>query len=236
MIKLSNFIEKNAPRSRILLLVLLDLLAVVISGFLALYIRYDFKFAYMDTQFLYNELYTLPIHLIVTLVLFVLFKLYRSVWRFASATEFINVLGACTGAIALECIYMNVLDRYLPISYYLLKYVILLALVVMIRFTYRFARLVQGIRTGKSNDKKHTMVVGGGEAGAMIIKELQSSRYLDQKVCCIIDDNKEKHGKFIRGIQIVGGRDSIGYFAHEYEIDEIIVAMPSVAKSEVRDI
>lgn len=234
--KLSDFIEKNAPRNRIALLVLLDLLAVAISGFLALYIRYDFQFVHMDMQFMYNELYTLPLHMIVTLILFVVFKLYQSVWRFASATEFLNVVGACTASIALECIYMNLLDRYLPVSYYLLKYVLLLVVVTAIRFTYRFVRLVQETRVGKADDRKRTMIIGGGEAGAIIIKELQSSRYLDQQVCCIIDDNAEKHGKYIRGIKIVGGRDSITYFAHEYQIDEIIVAMPSVAKSEIRDI
>ena len=234
--KLGDFIEKKAPVNRLALLVFLDTLVIAISGFLALYIRFDFKFENMDMTFVERELYSLPLHLLVTLVLFVLFRLYRSVWRFASATEFLNVVGACTVSIILEAMYMSMLEQYMPISYYLLKYVILMAAVTAIRFMYRFARMLQDIRTGKRENRKRTMIIGGGEAGSMIIKELQSSRYLDQQVCCIIDDDEEKHGKYIRGIQIVGGRDAIVHFAREYKIDEIIIAMPSVEKSETRNI
>lgn len=234
--KLGDYIEKKAPRSRLALLVLLDTLVVVMSGFLALYIRYDFKFQNMDMSFMKTELRTLPMHILVTLAVFILFKLYRSVWRFASATEFLNVVGACTTSVVLECIYMSAFKLYMPVSYYLLKYVILLAAVTCIRFMYRFIRLVQELRSERKTDRKRLMIVGGGEAGAMIIKELQGSRYLDQQVCCIIDDDKTKHGKYIRGIQVVGGRENIVQAAHEYNIDEIIIAMPSAEKVEQRDI
>ena len=234
--KLGDFIEKRAPLSRIALLVMLDILAITVSGFCALYIRFDFAFKNMEMQFLERELRMLPVHILVTMVLFVLFKLYRSVWRFASARELVNVICACTASMAVSTIYMSVLHFTMPMSYYLMKYVILLTLVTAIRFTYRFARLVQEMRGGKTADRKRLMIVGGGEAGAMIIKELQSSSYLDQQVCCIIDDNEAKHGKYIRGIEIVGGRDSILKFVREYQIDEIIVAMPSVDKGEIRNI
>lgn len=234
--KLGNFIEKRAPRNRLALLVLLDSLVVVISGFLALYVRFDFKFQNMDMTFMKTELKSLPLHILVTLALFIVFKLYRSVWRFASATEFLNIVGACTASMIATSIYMNVLGWNMPTSYYLLKYVMLLAAVTGIRFMYRFLRMVQELRSGRKTNRKRLMIVGGGEAGAMIIKELQSSRYLDQQVCCIIDDDITKHGKYIRGVQIVGGREDIVRVAHEYNIDEIIIAMPSVEKSETRDI
>lgn len=234
--KLGDYVEKKAPMNRLALLVLLDVLVVAMSGFLALYIRFDFKFQNMDMRFMKTELTTLPLHILITLALFVLFKLYRSVWRFASATEFINVVGACTTSIVAEYVYMFALKMYMPVSYYLLKYVILLAAVTSIRFMYRFLRLVQELRSGRKTDRKRLMIVGGGEAGAIIIKELQGSRYLDQKVCCIIDDDVTKHGKYIRGVQIVGGREDIVRVANEYNIDEIIIAMPSVEKSETRNI
>ena len=234
--KLGNFIEKRAPRNRLALLMLLDVLVVAVSGFLALYIRFDFKFQNMDMTFMKTELKSLPLHILVTLALFIVFKLYRSVWRFASATEFLNIVGACTASMIATSIYMNVLSWNMPTSYYLLKYVMLLAAVTGIRFMYRFLRMVQELRSGRKTNRKRLMIVGGGEAGAMIIKELQGSRYLDQQVCCIIDDDVTKHGKYIRGVQIVGGREDIVKVAHEYNIDEIIVAMPSVEKSETRDI
>ena len=234
--KLGDFVERKAPMNRLALLVLLDTLVIGLAGFLALYIRFDFKFQNMDMSFMKTELKSLPIHILVTLALFVLFKLYRSVWRFASTAEFLNIVGACTTSMIAESAYMDVLNLRMPVSYYLLKYVILLAAVTGIRFMYRFLRLVQELRSGRKADRKRLMIIGGGEAGAMIIKELQGSRYLDQQVCCIIDDDVTKHGKYIRGVQIVGGREDIVKVAHEYNIDEIIVAMPSVEKSETRDI
>ena len=96
--KLEDFIEKNAPTNRIALLVLLDTLVVAVSGFFALYIRFDYQFRTMDMQYMERELYCLPIHILVSLVIFALFKLYRSVWRFASVHEFLNICGACGSA------------------------------------------------------------------------------------------------------------------------------------------
>ena len=234
--KLGDFIEKKAPRNRLALLVLLDTFIIIVSGFFALYVRFDFKFQNMDMTFMKTELKSLPLHILVTLALFIVFKLYRSVWRFASATEFLNIVGACTASMIATSIYMNVLGWNMPTSYYLLKYVMLLAAVTGIRFMYRFLRMVQELRSGRKTNRKRLMIVGGGEAGAMIIKELQGSRYLDQQVCCIIDDDVSKHGKYIRGVQIVGAREDIVRVAREFQIDEIIIAMPSVEKSETRNI
>ena len=101
---------------------------------------------------------------------------------------------------------------------------------------YRFLRMVQELRSGRKTNRKRLMIVGGGEAGAMIIKELQGSRYLDQQVCCIIDDDVSKHGKYIRGVEIVVAREDIVRVAREFQIDEIIIAMPSAEKAKRRDI
>jgi FlaA1/EpsC-like NDP-sugar epimerase len=234
---LESFVEKNAPKNRIVLLAILDILIIMISGFLALYIRFDFSFGKMDMQYVDHELYYLPINLIVTIILFILFKLYRSVWRFASTTELLNVIGACSGSILLQIIGMTILKMRMPVSYYLMKYVILIGGIGSLRFGYRILRMIQEKRTGFQKDsRKNTMVVGAGEAGAMIIKEFQNSRYLDQKVCCVIDDNAAKHGKYLRGVKIMGGRDDIRYLAHELEIDEIVVAMPSASQKDVKEI
>ncbi len=234
---LESFVEKNAPRNRIALLVVIDVILIALSGFLALYIRYDFRFSNMDMQYVDYEIFCLPLNLAVTLLIFVLFRLYRSVWRFASTTELLNVIGACTTSMVIQVVVMSVLRMRMPVSYYLMKYVLLMMGVGILRFTYRILRMLQERRIGERNDaRKRTMIVGGGEAGAMIIKELQNSRYLDQCVCCVVDDNVAKQGKYIRGIKIMGGRDDIPRLAHEYHIDEIIVAMPSTPQSEIREI
>ena len=181
---LESFVEKNAPRNRIALLVVIDVILIALSGFLALYIRYDFRFSNMDMQYVDYEIFCLPLNLAVTLLIFALFRLYRSVWRFASTTELLNVIGACTTSMVIQVVVMSVLRMRMPVSYYLMKYVLLMMGVGILRFTYRILRMLQERRIGERNDaRKRTMIVGGGEAGAMIIKELQNSRYLDQCVC-----------------------------------------------------
>ena len=126
----------------------------------------------------------------------------------------------------------------MPVSYYLMKYVILIIGVGLVRFAYRILRMLQERRLfGRERDlRKNTMIVGGGEAGAMIIKEFQNSSYLNQRISCVIDDNASKQGKYLRGIKIMGGREDIVRLAEELKIDEIIVAMPSAPQSEIRDI
>lgn len=232
-----SLIEKNAPKNRIVLLVILDLLIITVSGFLALYIRFDFQFSKMEMMYVDRELKYLPLSLTITLLLFVLFKLYRSVWRFASANEFLNVISACSASILIQIVIMSFMKMRMPVSYYLMKYVILIVGVGSLRFAYRILRMIQEKRMGLRKDsRRNTMVVGAGEAGAMIIKEFQNSRYLDQKVCCVIDDNEAKQGKYIRGVKIMGGRDDIRFLAHELQIDEIIVALPSAPQAQVKEI
>ena len=237
VMNVEKFIEKNAPKNRIAQLVILDLILITLSGFLALYIRFDFRFSRMDMTYVRYELRYLPVSLVLTIVLFVLFKLYRSVWRFASTTELLNVIGACSVSLVLQIVIMACLKMRMPVSYYFMKYVILITGIGSLRFAYRILRMLQEKRTGLRGDaRKNTMVVGAGEAGAMIIKEFQNSRYLDQKVCCVIDDNTAKHGKYLRGVKIVGGREEIPFYAHELKVEEIVVALPSVPQAEIREI
>lgn len=234
---LEKFIEKNVPRNRLALLIIADIFLISLSGFMSLYIRYDFRFSNMDMQYVNYEIRYLPVNLIISLILFVLFKLYRSVWRFASSAELLNVVKACTASIVIQIIGMGILKMRMPVSYYLMKYVILIAGVGSVRFMYRILRMFQERRLSDRRDsRKNTMIIGGGEAGAMIIKEFQNSRYLNQHVSCVIDDNPAKQGKYLRGIEIMGGRDDICRLAAKLNIDEIVVALPSVPQSEVRKI
>ncbi len=235
---LEKFVEKNAPKNRIALLVITDIFLITLSGFMALYIRYDFSFSKMEMRYVDFELVYLPASLAATLLLFMLFRLYRSVWRFASSTELLNVIGACTCSIGVQIIGMGLLKMRMPVSYYLMKYVLLIVGVCAVRFAYRILRMLQERRLfgAEKDSKKNTMIIGGGEAGAMIIKEFQNSQYLNQRICCVIDDNASKQGKYLRGIKIMGGREDIVRLAKELKIDEIIVAIPSAPQSEIRSI
>ena len=176
---LGKFIEKNAPKNRIALLVLLDILIIALSGFLALYIRFDFSISLMkeSMRFVNYEFKYLPINIVVTILLFVFFKLYRSVWHFAGTTELLNVLSACTGSLIVQAIGVTLLGMRMPLSYYPIKFVLMTLFVGCLRFAYRILRVFHGKGLGaKKNQRKNVMIIGGGEAGDMIIKELQNSR------------------------------------------------------------
>lgn len=236
---IEKFIEKNAPKNRIALLVILDILIVGLSGILALYIRCDFSFELLKINrvFLENELKYLPVNIIVTILLFVLFKLYRSVWHFAGTTELINVTCACTISIVMQIIGISLMGMHMPLSYYPIRLVLLVAAEGCLRFSYRIMRVLSGKGLGNRKSKcKNVMVIGAGQAGDMLIKELQNSKYLDHKVCCIIDDNGTLHGKYMRGVKIVGGRADIPFWAKELSVDQIILAIPSAPQSEVKQI
>ena len=167
---LEKFIEKNAPKNRVALLVVLDILIVSVTGFLALYVRYDFRFSKMDMEFVSTELKYLPANLVFTMILFVLFRLYRSVWSFASSTELLNVIGACSASVLCQIVILAVLRVRMPISYYLIKYFLLIMGIGTLRFTYRILRMFQERRVGLKRDaRRNTMVVGAGEAGARVV-------------------------------------------------------------------
>ena len=216
-------------------LVLLDIVFVNISSFLALWIRFNMYLADIPIEY-YTSVKDLVIpNTIVTLIVFAVFKLYTSLWRYASIKELVNIIEACA-----VCMLLNVLGYYLtyrPIyrSYFVLYGAALFLLTCVSRFSYRLLRLLYRSNLHGAH-MRNTMIIGAGEACNVVMKELELSTKLDSKLCCIIDDNPRKHGTYIHGVKVVGGRDSILDNARKYGITEIIIAIPSASKAEQRKI
>lgn len=227
--------------SRTIMLVVLDIMAVLVASFASLYIRYDFSFHAIQKVFLLHYERTLPFNIGMTLLWFVVFKLYKSVWRYASATELMNIVFASTCAAVSNMVLCLATGWRMPRSYYFYYWVLLLGIVGCIRFGYRILRLIGAKyreNTGKA-EKSAVMLIGAGAAANAILKEIEASSYLNLQVKCIIDDNPGCHGKLMRGIPIVGGREKIVEAAAKYEIDEIIFAIPSAGtrtRKEILDI
>lgn len=229
------------PVNRVIALILMDIISVVISAFGALYSRFDFSFAEIDRRYLdIFEQIIIP-NILMTLLLFALWKLYKSVWRYASANELINIVFATSCASLAQLIYCYATDNKMPKSYYALYWFLLTVFTCCIRFGYRILRIINNKRTailGKNN-RINVMVIGAGAAGNMILKEIESSQYLNLQAKCIIDDQPGCHGKLLRGVPIVGGRDKILDAVGQYGIDEIIFAIPSASvqiRKEILDI
>ncbi len=229
------------PASRILVLVLLDIMSVTGSAFLSLYIRFDFSFSGIPYEYLRMFEEILIPNILLSLLFFALWKLYKSVWRYASANEMVNIVFACSCAALAQFLYCFVTDHPMPRSYYVLYWFFLTVLICCIRFAYRILRIIRNKRTALSekNRRVNAMIIGAGAAGNMILKEIESSQYLNLQAKCIIDDQPGCHGKLLRGVPIVGGRDRILDAVGQYGIDEIIFAIPSAGvqtRKEILDI
>lgn len=220
------------------MLVLLDVMSILIASFLPLYIRFDFKIGDIMPVFLEHMEHMLIPNVVITLLFYLIWKLYKSVWRYASANELINIAGATFCATAAETIVSYTTGNQLPRSYPILYWFLLMVMTCGVRFGYRILRILKNKRIGfvSRGSSVNVMVIGAGEAGNMILKEIEGSRYLSLSAKCIIDDQPGCHGKLLRGVPIVGGRDKILEAVNQYGIDEIILAIPSADAKTRKDI
>lgn len=238
---MENKYNSKVPLQRIIALVILDIMSILLVSFAALYIRYDFSFQDIDPLFFKHCENLLIPNIIGTLIFFVIWKLYRSVWRYASANELVNIVGATACASLAQFVYCKFTDNRMPRSYSVLYFFLLTLAICCIRFGYRILRLINNKRMNLLG-KEHcvnVMIIGAGAGGDMILKEIENSRYLSMRAKCIIDDQPGCHGKLMRGVPIVGGRESILDAVGRYSIDEIIFAIPSASvqtRKEILDI
>lgn len=231
-----NFL--SIPANRIIALLVLDVMAILVASFMAIFLRFEFKFSDIPANFWDAYINILPFTMLLTLVFFVVWKLYRSVWRYASATEMVNIAMATTCAAVAQVVLCYATNNLMPRSYYLLYWFFLFALTCGIRFSYRILRIFnmqrRNIRGTKA--KNNVMIIGAGAAANSIMKEIEASQYINLTVKCFIDDNAGCHGKFLRGVPIVGGRDKIADAVGQYAIDEIIFAIPSASHQDRKEI
>ena len=219
-------------------LIIYDVISVFLASYVAILWRYDFHLDEIPRHFMQPIEHFLPINIVVTLIIFYIMHLYSSLWAFAGETELQNIVVACVlsmlaGAVGLQ--FFKVTSRAVPRSYYPAYMAVLVVCIFASRFSYRFFR---GLKHKQQNKKNliSVMVIGAGEAANLIIKEIVNSNFSTMVIKCIIDDDKGKWGKYIQGIKVVGGRDKIVECADVYDVDEIIVAMPSAPRTEIREI
>ena len=219
-------------------LMVYDIISIVVASYLALLIRYDMHVYLIPDYFLEPIEKFLPLNIVITMVLFYIFRLYSSLWAFAGEAELQNLVmasflsGVCS-AIGLQFFKAEV--QPVPKSYYFIYTFILISMVFVSRFSYRFFRGLKHKRNNKDNNIS-VMIIGAGEAANVIIKEIINSNFSTMKIKCIIDDDKGKWGRFIQGIKVVGGRDKIIECADLYQIDQIIIAVPSITRTEMKAI
>ena len=226
-----------------LILMAYDIIAVGLAYFLGLWLRYDCNFSQISPDYLRTFIWFIPFYGLMCVAVFWRLRLYNSLWRFASTTEFkravwgtlitsiIHIIGASVTMYLLT----GRIGR-MPISYYMVGMGLQFLAVLGIRFSYRFV-LLERAKRKKANAKLiRVMLVGAGDAGEMILREIQRMKEETMQVCCIIDDNPNKWGRYIENVPIVGGRNEIIASAEKYQIDKIFVAVPSASADDKREI
>ena len=224
---------------RVLCLVTADAVIVNLAAVVTLLIRFsiDGMTVWNSAFEWYLKLYLgyAVINTVVTIVMFALFNLYNSLWEFAGYNELVRIGCASVASALVNFVLMMVIeDSRMPLSFPIVYSMLLAAGTGTLRLIYRALRRK---RSGRSTaEKKRTMLIGGGQAGAMVLREFRYSAHSENKVVCVIDDDRSKWGSFIQGVKIVGGKESIVSAAEKYNVEEIILAIPSASRRQKLDI
>ena len=221
----------NKKITKILVFIALDILALILSSLVAVELRFDFNG--VPSNYLINSYRYLIYDFIIMLIIFMFFKLYTSMWTYASIIELIDIVFSC---ILFECIsyaYKEMFKIEMPRSYFIIQLLLLILFVCMSRFSFRFVRFLI-INIENRRKRNNTMIIGAGSAGKLLINEINNNQKgFTNKIMCIIDDDKNKRGTYINGIPVVGGRKEIQKYCTKYNINEIIIAIPSASKEVI---
>lgn len=223
---------------RAILIMFVDALSVMFSYFLALLLRFDFIFSRIPVNYLEGYLWSMPYWILSTIVIFYICRLYHSIWRLASVAELRMIITAYLVIMVVDVAGMLFMHLRMPRSYYFMGYVLCFCMTAGTRFSYRLLRsYTNRKRQDEGKDEQdRIMIIGGGEAGQILIKELINSSRFHTKVCCVIDDNPNKRGRVLEGIPIVGDRNDILEMVEKYEVNHIIYAIPTSSAKTRKEI
>lgn len=222
-----------------LYLLIYDIVTINLSYFIGLWLRFDLQYSKIPSEYLMAFIKFAPFYTAFSIIVFYMMHMYNSLWRFAGFNELTSIMMATVVTGTAHVVGITLFVRRMPIAYYVFGICAQFIFTTGIRFGYRFVNLERAKRekTEKSaHVKHHVMVIGAGAAGMTVLRELHNSRELTSRACCVIDDNPNKWNRFIEGTPIVGGRDTILENAEKYDIDTIMLTMPSASAKDKRDI
>lgn len=217
-------------------LMLYDFVMVALAYFAALWIRFECNYNKIPEEYLTPYFKTILFYSVFCVIVFMGLKLYRSIWRFASYSELLRLIVATVITVAVYAIVTYLTIKRMPVSYYVFGGFLQFMLTIDVRFSYRFILLLRGSRSQAEEVQKKVMIVGAGNAGQIILRDLKANVAINEKAVCFIDDNPNKMGRFIDNVPIVGKRDFIPEAVEKYEVKKIYVAIPSATISQKREI
>ncbi len=218
------------------LMMLFDVVAVHMAYFLALWLRFDFVYSSIPARYLTPYKQFITPYAVGCVLIFLIARMYRSIWRFASYMELLLTLAASALASVLHAVFITLLLERMPLSYYLGGAALQFLFLIGIRFSYRLFLLLRRSARENEGPVERVMLIGAGAAGQMILRDINHGGERRSKVVCLIDDNPNKWHRYIDGVPVVGGRDDILSNAEKYRINKIYFAIPSASSADRREI
>lgn len=214
-------------------LLFFDVISIMASYMAALLLRFDLIFSNIPRGYLTGYIWSMPYWVIISIVVFYGMRLYHSIWMFAGIDEAKRIVQSYMILLVFYGVGIFTMDLRMPRSYFLVGYVFSIMCTVGLRFGYRLLRsYLRSTRSSVEAATDRVMIIGAGQAGKTLILEMQNSRHIKTKVCCVIDDNPNKKGRLLEGVPIVGNRYDIEEMVQEYGITRIVYAIPAASADD----
>ena len=214
-------------------LLFFDVISIMASYMAALLLRFDLIFSNIPRGYLTGYIWSMPYWVIISIVVFYGMRLYHSIWMFAGIDEAKRIVQSYMILLVFYGVGIFAMDLRMPRSYFLVGYVFSIMCTVGLRFGYRLLRsYLRSTRASVEAATDRVMIIGAGQAGKTLILEMQNSRHMKTKVCCVIDDNPNKKGRLLEGVPIVGNRYDIEEMVQEYGITRIVYAIPAASADD----
>ncbi len=214
---------------------------VALSYLCAFLIRFDLL---IPEKFFHFFLISLPWIVLMKLLGFYFFDLYRGMWRYTSIYDLINILKACTATSAAMVLIILMTYNFVgvPRSVFIINFFLTFLFIsgfrVGIRFIHTRTTANWGfklIRKGLSNPQR-LLIIGAGSAGEKLLREIMENPNLNYDVVGMIDDNPSKLGDTLHRIPIIGSMEDLQKIVLAYKVDEIIIAIPTASAIQMRHI
>lgn len=215
------------------LLLIVDVITIIGVALISLLIRFD---GYITSHYMHQMVDALPIMVISYIVMLLSMHLYTRIWRYAGMREMVAVLIATTLGAGLFYTGMYVFDKSLPRSIYLISWILSTGVIGIGRMVLHYIAMRYGGKQSTDADMVNTLIIGAGDAGATIAREIERYHKRSRKVIGFIDDDESKFNRLMGGVRILGNRHDIPSIVKENKVKEIIIAMPSVTRNEIRNI
>ena len=210
--------------------VLLDAVILILMPILALMIRFE---GVLPDKELTALLGWLPIFVVISLAVFVAYGIYHRIWHYARVRDLIAIVGAVSLSVAMMFVVDIFMGMHIPRSIYVLTWMLTIGGIGMSRLAFK---INWDNWTGHADAKKQVLIVGAGDAGAMMVREIEQNDDAVLKIAGFIDDDPRKQGSKLSGFNVLGTTEEIVDICQKRSIDEIIIAMPSVSGDVVRRI